>query len=128
MTSNLTIDGSSVAPPTEDTVLLPPEASSTTSPYSTNSVSSETQRQLWEELERPWPSTFERSIALLASPILQVKDAALYTKSPKPGSTAIALARRSNLVRVGMADAALGDRERHRVDGSCVIRPIAFAH
>ena len=55
--------------------------------------------QLWTEMDQPWPSTFERSIGLLASPVLPKKDAELFTKSPKPGSTPIALARRSNLDR-----------------------------
>lgn len=54
---------------------------------------------LWEELEQPWPSTFERSISLLASPIIQKSQADLFTKSPKPGSTALALARRKDLSR-----------------------------
>ena len=57
---------------------------------------------LLHELEQPWPSTYERSIALLSSPILPVKDIALYTKSPKPGLSNIATlveARRSQLDR-----------------------------
>lgn len=82
--------------PTEETVLLP--ASSSPFSIGTNN-SSDTQQQLWEELERPWPSTYGRSIALLASPIVRAQDAFLFTKSPKPGSSTIALARRSNLDR-----------------------------
>jgi solute carrier family 32 (vesicular inhibitory amino acid transporter) len=57
---------------------------------------------LLEEMTHPWPSTYERSISLLASPIIQVKDVALYTKSPKPGGIAISslvAARRSQLDR-----------------------------
>lgn len=92
MESDLSVDDGSV-PPTEKTGLLPESASPA------NSTGSETQQRLWEELDRPWPSTFERSIALLASPMIRAQDAALYTKSPKPGSTATALARRSNLDR-----------------------------
>jgi vesicular inhibitory amino acid transporter len=53
--------------------------------------------RLWEELEKPWPSTYERSIALLASPGIRRSQVALYTKSPKPGSTPAALARRRDL-------------------------------
>jgi vesicular inhibitory amino acid transporter len=55
--------------------------------------------RLWEELNEPWPSTFERSISLLASPSIRANDVAMFTKSPKPGSTPQALARRSNLDR-----------------------------
>lgn len=55
--------------------------------------------RLWEELEKPWPSTYERSIALLASPMIQKAQADLFTKSPKPGSTPAALARRRDLRR-----------------------------
>jgi hypothetical protein len=32
------------------------------------------------ERNHPWPNTYKRSIALLASPILPVQDAAMYTK------------------------------------------------
>jgi solute carrier family 32 (vesicular inhibitory amino acid transporter) len=56
-------------------------------------------RRLWEELEKPWPSTYERSIALLASPVVQRSQVELFTKSPKPGSTPAALARRRDLRR-----------------------------
>ena len=35
-----------------------------------------------EELEKPWPATFERGIQILASPIIDVKKVADYTKSP----------------------------------------------
>jgi vesicular inhibitory amino acid transporter len=55
--------------------------------------------RLWEELEKPWPSTYERSIALLASPVVRQSQIALYTRSPKPGSTPAALARRRDLRR-----------------------------
>lgn len=55
--------------------------------------------RLWEELNEPWPSTFERSISLLASPSIRASDVEMFTKSPKPGSTPQALARRSNLDR-----------------------------
>eukprot|EP00577_Skeletonema_sp_RCC1716_P031974 CAMPEP_0113435044 /NCGR_PEP_ID=MMETSP0013_2-20120614/36030_1 /TAXON_ID=2843 ORGANISM="Skeletonema costatum, Strain 1716" /NCGR_SAMPLE_ID=MMETSP0013_2 /ASSEMBLY_ACC=CAM_ASM_000158 /LENGTH=626 /DNA_ID=CAMNT_0000325321 /DNA_START=36 /DNA_END=1913 /DNA_ORIENTATION=- /assembly_acc=CAM_ASM_000158 len=35
-----------------------------------------------EELEKPWPATFERGIQILASPMLDVRKVADYTKSP----------------------------------------------
>lgn len=35
-----------------------------------------------DELEKPWPATFERGIQILASPIIDVKQVADYTKSP----------------------------------------------
>ena len=57
---------------------------------------------LFHEMEQPWPSTYERSIALLSSPILPIQNVALYTKSPKPGLSNIAAlveARRSRLDR-----------------------------
>ena len=54
---------------------------------------------LWEELEKPWPSTYERSIALLSSPVIQTAKVELFTRSPKPGSTPQALSRRRNLDR-----------------------------
>jgi hypothetical protein len=49
--------------------------------------------QLWAELDQPWPATFERSVSLLASPVLSFKDVDLYTKSPKPGNTPLASRR-----------------------------------
>ena len=54
-------------------------------------------QRLWEELEKPWPSTYERSIALLSSPLIKPEQASIFTKSPKPGSTPLALARRRDL-------------------------------
>ncbi len=35
-----------------------------------------------DELEKPWPATFERGIQILASPVIDVKKVADYTKSP----------------------------------------------
>ena len=52
---------------------------------------------LWEELDRPWPATFERAVSLLASPVLNRRDIQHYTSSPKPGSTPLALQRRRTL-------------------------------
>mmetsp|Transcript_326 Transcript_326/g.696 ORF Transcript_326/g.696 Transcript_326/m.696 type:complete len:611 (-) Transcript_326:173-2005(-) len=49
---------------------------------------------LWEEMDAPWPATFERSISLLASPVIKAEKAKDFTKSPKPGNTPIALRRR----------------------------------
>lgn len=39
-----------------------------------------------------WPSTFERSIGLLASPIIAAADADAFTKSPRPGGISLATA------------------------------------
>ncbi len=49
---------------------------------------------LWEEMDLPWPATFERSISLLASPVIKAEKAKDFTKSPKPGNTPLALRRR----------------------------------
>jgi hypothetical protein len=46
-----------------------------------------------------WPHTFERSIALLASPILPAADAAFYSKSPAPGGLNLLLRRGGDLDR-----------------------------
>ncbi len=35
-----------------------------------------------EELEKPWPATFERGIQILASPMIDVKKVADVTKPP----------------------------------------------
>ena len=63
------------------------------SPTTSSSDAPESQR-LWEEMDLPWPATFERSISLLASPKINTEEARLFTKSPKPGSTPIARRRR----------------------------------
>jgi hypothetical protein len=44
---------------------------------------------LLEEMESPWPATFERSISLLSSPVMTPRQVDLVTKSPKPGNTPI---------------------------------------
>lgn len=49
---------------------------------------------LWEELDAPWPATFERTISLFAYPIIKADRADDLTKSPKPGNTPIAIKRR----------------------------------
>ncbi len=59
----------------------------------TGSESSEGTQRLWEEVAQPWPATYERSIALLASPIISPKQVELFTQSPKPGASPMALAQ-----------------------------------
>eukprot|EP00980_Cylindrotheca_fusiformis_P028342 scaffold22592_cov129-Cylindrotheca_fusiformis.AAC.28 len=49
---------------------------------------------LWDEMDRPWPATFERSISLLSSPLMKAEEVTRYTKSPKPGNTPLAERRR----------------------------------
>ena len=95
--------GGDESPSTENSPLLPEDSShsgvsSVGSGASTRSGTGN-EAELWDELNKPWPSTFERSIHLLASPRLPKADVAYFTKSPKPGSTQLALARRSNLDR-----------------------------
>jgi solute carrier family 32 (vesicular inhibitory amino acid transporter) len=99
-------DDGDVPAVTEETGLLAASAengasTTSTSPASSSAggESSQAAAVLWEELDRPWPSTFERSISILASPIIPTKQADLFTKSPKPGSTPLALAKRRNLDR-----------------------------
>jgi solute carrier family 32 (vesicular inhibitory amino acid transporter) len=66
----------------------------------TAAQASEQQQQiLFQELEEAWPSTFQRSISILASPVIRKDDAVLYTRSPMPGSTPQMLARRTTLKR-----------------------------
>lgn len=50
--------------------------------------------EIWQEMDQPWPATFERSISLLSSPLINTSDADHFTKSPKPGNTPIAARRR----------------------------------
>ena len=50
--------------------------------------------RLWAEMDQPWPATFERSISLLASPIINAVEVDEFTKSPKPGNTTLANRRR----------------------------------
>ena len=47
-----------------------------------------------DEMFRPWPATFERSISLLASPMINAEKVDHFTKSPKPGNTPLAERRR----------------------------------
>ena len=37
--------------------------------------------------ERPWPSTFQRSIGIISSPMINSTQADVLTKSPKPGGS-----------------------------------------
>ena len=53
---------------------------------------------LWDEMASPWPATFERSISLLASPVINANEAQLFTKSPKPGNTPIAIRQKNRMV------------------------------
>jgi len=93
----------SSVPATEKAPLLGQPSSEPLQHQETSSVGSSDQsegaQRLWEELDHPWPSTFERSIGLLASPLIPREQVDLYTKSPKPGSTPAAFARRTNLDR-----------------------------
>lgn len=91
-----------VIPSGEDTpsVVRPGANPSTNGTANDNdSPASVESQKLWDELEQPWPSTFGRSIALLASPVQTPIQVDYFTKSPKPGSTPAALARRRDLRR-----------------------------
>jgi hypothetical protein len=77
------------------------EANEETTLLEGNGISSDTRSQetgesdrLWDEMSRPWPATFERSITLLASPRIRAADADRFTRSPKPGNTPLANRRR----------------------------------
>ena len=63
----------------------------------TSSVSPES--EIWTEMDQPWPATFERSISLLASPVINAAEVEHFTKSPMAGSTPSAARRR--MVRLG---------------------------
>jgi hypothetical protein len=90
-------------------------------PSDTESNGSTGQSQLlWDELDAPWPSTFERSISLLASPGVARADVKAFTMSPKPGSTPLALQRRRTLGRgfyTPDASSALFVQQRTRRQG-----------
>lgn len=58
------------------------------------SVSSGPDAEIWQEMDQPWPASFERSISLLASPVINPVEVERFTKSPKPGNTPIAARRR----------------------------------
>ena len=75
----------------EQTVLLEDDENAT-SPMSQES-------EIWTEMDQPWPATFERSISLLASPIINASEVEHFTKSPIAGNTPSADRRR--MVRLG---------------------------
>ena len=68
------------------------------SQLSTDSDGSDTQQShdtdLWDEMDAPWPATFERAISLLASPVIETDRAKEFTKSPKPGNSPLAIRNR----------------------------------
>jgi hypothetical protein len=49
--------------------------------------------ELWIEMDAPWPATFERTISLLASPVIKAETVNQLTRSPKPGNTPLAMRR-----------------------------------
>jgi hypothetical protein len=88
---NGTVDPSAIdVEANEETVLLD---SAQPSPDPSEMTAASENEQLWAEFDRPWPATFERSVSLLASPVISFKEADLYTKSPKPGNTPLAARR-----------------------------------
>lgn len=64
---------------------------------STSDADSTEESQILDEMDRPWPATFERSISLLSSPIIGAEEVKHFTKSPKPGN--IPLVERRRMVR-----------------------------
>lgn len=52
------------------------------------STSSENETSSQEETE-PWPATFQRSISLLSTPVMNARKIEIVTKSPEPGNTPI---------------------------------------
>jgi len=68
------------------------------SQLSAGSDGSDTQQShdtdLWDEMDAPWPATFERAISLLASPVIETDRAKEFTKSPKPGNSPLAIRNR----------------------------------
>ena len=64
----------------ESTPLVSSSSSGQLSSISSGSITSTD--DIKDELEKPWPATFERGIQILASPMLDVKKVADYTKSP----------------------------------------------
>jgi hypothetical protein len=75
--------------PVESTPLteLPSSLSTDTADVEATSVASEENEVLLDEMNAPWPATFERGISLLASPVVTARQVNLVTKSPKPGSS-----------------------------------------
>jgi len=83
-------DIESPRPPTESSPLLPHSgdssvnSSAATTPTTTTSHShvEDPDGDFAKELEKPWPATFERSMMILAGPIMDEKSVDAYTKSP----------------------------------------------
>jgi hypothetical protein len=91
MATNGTVDPFAIdVEANEETVLLD---SAQPSPDPSEMTAASENEQLWAEFDQPWPATFERSVSLLASPVISFKEADLYTKSPKPGNTPLAARR-----------------------------------
>jgi hypothetical protein len=79
---------------TEGSPLLPESGTPASQGSIDSSSHSITSTRLTEEMDQPWPASYERSISLLASPIISVDRVNLATKSPKPGRTPQGAARR----------------------------------
>jgi hypothetical protein len=77
----------------EETTLLGNTSEASPSSGITTATAPAEAERLLEEMDLPWPSTFERSVSLLASPIINPQAALHFTKSPKPGNTPLALRR-----------------------------------
>jgi hypothetical protein len=81
--------------PTESTTLVNHDAESPQSEGSDGSGRpQDADTRLWDEMDAPWPATFDRSISLLASPVIKAEKAKDFTKSPKPGNTPAAIRKR----------------------------------
>ena len=78
--------------------------------------------EIWQEMVQPWPATFERSISLLSSPMIDASEVDRLTKSPKPGNTP--LAARQRIVREIQLKLLFHRRQltRHSFDDS-TLRP-----
>jgi hypothetical protein len=76
----------SPAQSTEASPLLPSDISTTSSSQVHSRESSlnstDLKNELKNELEQPWPATFDRGIQLLAGPIMDEKSIDGFTKSP----------------------------------------------
>ena len=58
---------------------------------SSQAESADPDELVWDELDKPWPSTFERTISLLASPLQSREQVEKCIGSPVPGQSPIAL-------------------------------------
>lgn len=82
MSNNDDIEAGGPAAANESTPLVGDSPSNDALNASISSGSVTSTDDIKEELEKPWPATFERGIQILASPIIDVKKVADYTKSP----------------------------------------------